>query len=371
MVCNIFIKGPIGSDDVEKGVELIDVISQVKAYPNASRLLVNIDSPGGYTKVGHAIADYLSSLSIPVDTVADGMCASIASRIFMIGQNRIIIDGTRFRIHNPWMTTEGDADHMQEAADFLKSSEDILIKIYDEVTGLGKVGIDALMKEDQDMSVEKVLELGFATAIKPRMNAVAKYKLETKTIMDNKQKSGFMKGLKALGDIMKDLAGLPIDKNMMVKDDKGTELELMAPDMSPATAVEVGTLVMSGGQPASGSFTLPEQGVVIEVTDGVIATVTPIQAAQTVQASADMEALKKENEELKAKLAESDKKALESENNTKAVEKRINELTESLNKIASTHQPKGSTQTFRKESEKGEKSLKERIKEREEQLKTK
>lgn len=367
MVCNIFIKGPIGSDDVEKGVELIDVISQVKAYPNASHLVVNIDSPGGYTKVGHAIADYLSSLPTPVDTVADGMCASIASRIFMIGQNRTIIEGTQFLIHNPWMTTEGDADHMQEAADFLKSSEDELIKIYDSVTGLGKVGIDALMKEDTPMTAEKAVELGFATAIKPRMNAVAKYKLETKTIMDNKQKSGFMKGLKALGDIMKDLAGLPIEKNMMVKDDKGTELELMAPDMSPATAVEVGTLVMSAGQPASGTFTLPEQGVVIEVTDGVIATVTPMQAAQTAQASADMEALKKENEELKAKLAESEKKAVESDKNTKEVEKKINELTESLNKIASTHQPKNTTQTFRKEG--GEKSLKEKMKEREEQIK--
>lgn len=362
MECNIFIKGPIGSDDVETGVELIDVISQVKAYPNASRIVVNIDSPGGYTKVGHSIAQYLTSLSTPVDTVADGLCASIASRIFMIGQNRTIISGTQFLIHNPWMATEGDADHMQEAADFLKSSEDELIKIYAESTGISKDGIDGLMKTDVPMTAEKAFELGFATAIKPRMNAVAKYKLETKTEMNNTQKSGFMKGLKALGDIMKDLAGIPLDKNMMVKDDQGTELEIMAPDMSPATSVEVGSMVMNAGQPAEGTFTLPDQGVVIEVSMGIISTVTPIQAATTpaVQASAELEALKKENADLKSKIEESEK-------NTKEIEKRINDLTESLNKISSNHVPKGVVQNFRKEG--AEKSLKDKMKEREDQIK--
>lgn len=365
MIGHVFINGVIGSDEREKGVELIDIISQVKAYPSATSLVVNINSPGGYTKVGHAIADYLQSLSIPIDTIADVLCASIASRIFMVGQNRTIIQGTEFLIHNPWMATEGDADHMREAADFLEESEKELIQIYDSITNIGKEGIDGLMKTDTPMTAEKAYELGFATAIRPRMNAVAKYKIETKpelkTTMDNKQKSGFMKGLKALGDIMKDLAGLPPEKNMMVKSEDGQELELMAPDMSPATAVEPGVIVMVGGQPAAGTFVLPEQAVTIEVVDGVISAVNPIQDKTLETALAKITALEKENAELKASKEESEK-------NTALVETRIISLTESLNKIQSKHTPPTPKQEFGKPIQQTL-SLKERIKERETQYK--
>src|SRR5690625_5103242 len=85
---NIYINGLIGTrlnekgEVEEKGVELLDVILQVKNQPKAESFTVYINSPGGYVDVGFEIHDYLKSLGKPIKTVGQGMVASIATVIF-------------------------------------------------------------------------------------------------------------------------------------------------------------------------------------------------------------------------------------------------------------------------------------------------
>ena len=94
MTGNIYINGSIGTfydengNVLDQGVNLLDVILQVKNQPKAEAFKVYIDSPGGYVDVGFEIYDYLKSLNKPITTIGQGLVASIATVIFMAGGHK-------------------------------------------------------------------------------------------------------------------------------------------------------------------------------------------------------------------------------------------------------------------------------------------
>ena len=101
MTGNIYISGQIGSFDGTPGIELIDVVSQVKKQPKATAFNVHINSEGGLVDVGFDIYHYLKSLGKPITTIGSGIVASIATVIFMAGSKRLIRENTPFMIHLP------------------------------------------------------------------------------------------------------------------------------------------------------------------------------------------------------------------------------------------------------------------------------
>ena len=175
MAKQIKINGTIGTYKDEggvevKGVELVDVISQVEAIAQTeNEIQVIINSPGGLVDVGYSIYDYLTSLKKQgktITTIINGMCASIATIIALAGDKRQIVKGSKFLIHNPYLNNvTGDADMMREYAQTLDIVEGGLAKFYSKVTGIGQSAIDLLMKEDKEITSEKALELKFVTEI--------------------------------------------------------------------------------------------------------------------------------------------------------------------------------------------------------------
>lgn len=339
MIGNIHINGVIGELGETPYVELSDVISQVQNQlkQGAERIVVNINSVGGDCNVGHAIAEYLESISVPVDTIATQKCCSMGSRIFMIGQTRTLIDPVDFLIHNPWTSgVQGDASYLESAANELRGEEDKLIGIYSKVTGISKEGVSALMKEDKPMSAQKALELGFATHIKQQLKAVAVLKKET---MEDNKKNVLIKALDDCFTAVKKAFGSenPTSKTletkgMMVKDDQGKSFEIWNPDGTEATEVTTGSIVMVDGQPApDGTYTLTELGISMEVLMGVVTAVNPIEAAAAPQ-TPDTSALEKEIEELKAAL-ENEKK------NSQLVEEKADKAITALRALTSKHEP--------------------------------
>lgn len=77
----------------------------------ASPLMVRICSPGGDVDAGVAIYDYLRLRQGPVLTVGFGCMASIATLIFMAGDERQVSPGISFLIHDSSVSTD---EHTQE-----------------------------------------------------------------------------------------------------------------------------------------------------------------------------------------------------------------------------------------------------------------
>jgi len=292
---NVFIKGQIGSFGMFPGFELIDLITQVEKLKDAPELIVQIDSPGGFSDVGFAMYDYLVSQKKPISVIATGQCCSIATIIAIAGDKgkRSIVKGTDYLIHNPFLQdVTGDADELQRAADFAREEEDRIIAFYHKHLGISKSGLDAIMKENKFMPLEKAVELGFFDSIidgvlpvnklKPIAisNLILNYKktdpMDAKELKDIKDEQSSI--LKLLNAILKGIGIKGNIKNLAVKTTEGVELTIEAAGDTYA----IGDPVMVAGAPAvSATYILEDGNTIVTDAAGLIAEIILPQAAMT------------------------------------------------------------------------------------------
>lgn len=164
----IYINGVIGDD-----TNLIDVIRQFKALNNPQSITVMIDSVGGCVDTGKSIYNYLKGLNIPVTTVAE-RAYSIASYIFFAGDNRMVVQGDdRLMIHFAWASVDGHASQLEMVAKELRAIEKEFVEFYSNNTSIDAITIQQLLHNETFLTAQEAVELGFATAIKNELSAVA------------------------------------------------------------------------------------------------------------------------------------------------------------------------------------------------------
>lgn len=325
MIGKINIIGDIGSyedkqGNLIKGVDLMDVIAQVKSQPQALSFEVTIDSLGGFCDVGYAIHDYLKTIKKPITTIAVNKCASIATVIFLAGSIRTPL--CNLMIHNPWIgNVSGDADEMERAAADIRAEEDKLIDFYAKATGLEKIALDALMKKETYIDPEMAVKLGFATqaptenlTLNKDYKAVARL---NETPMSKETKDLLSKMGETLDTVKAFMSGKKEDKKqpakaLMVPDKDGKNLNITNADGSEITGVPVaGNMVTVDGAPAEGEYVLPSLNVSITVGAGVITAVTDMTQdsaeKQLETANKKIVDLEKENLAMKAELEENKK----------------------------------------------------------------
>lgn len=179
---HIYIHGNIGTYTNEKGVEikgveLLDLIAQVKSQPKSTAFLAHIGSPGGLVDAGNQMYDYLMSLKaagIGLDTISDSYIdtetgepkagvGSIATKLFLSGTNRTIIEGHEFFIHNPWTQITGDTVRVKAELKGLEQTETELRSFYQQHTTVTEAGLKGLMDNETAMPADMAVKLGFAT----------------------------------------------------------------------------------------------------------------------------------------------------------------------------------------------------------------
>lgn len=327
MVGKIYISGLIGSFGEEKGVELIDVISQVRKQPDATSYEVYINSEGGVVDTGFDIYNYLVSLGLPVTTIAGGVkeenftgsriVASIATVPFMAGSKRIIHPNTRFMIHAPMGSIElASAEEMQNRAEEIKKVEERISKFYSEQLNLGKEAISPLLKKDTWINPEQLDSLGFTTKDNS-LQLVARVTVKNELKTNKKMSKG---KLQAFLDFIK---GREIVNKMIFSAD---QKEINFPELADDAPIEVGAKANYDGQPAEGEITGADgkvyvfsSGILSEIKDPAAEedTLTEDQMIEaltaTLEVAAELEgrvstletetvAVKKERDDFKVKL---------------------------------------------------------------------
>lgn len=84
---------------------------------------------------GIAIYNQLKNHSATITVYIDGLAASMASVIAMVGDTVIMPKNAMMMIHKPWGVSWGDANDMREYADLLDKLENVLIPAYVAKTG--------------------------------------------------------------------------------------------------------------------------------------------------------------------------------------------------------------------------------------------
>jgi len=303
---NIYINGAIGANDGEIGVNLIDVVRQVKGQPFATSFNVYINSEGGYVDVGFQIYDYLKSLKLPITTIGQGLVASIATVVFMAGDVRKLKVGTQFMIHLPSGEVGGTADEITTYSEMLKATENKMVKFYQDTTGLTDEAIRPLLQNETWLNSSDAFDFGFLTEYEIPYNAVAKYENLKTEIKMTKEDKGWIEEQFAKFTAM--FGKKP--KAIMLKDANGVEIEF--PTVEEGQTPAVGDEAMVNGQPAEGEYIMPQLANATVVCSG--GKVTEIKEAEGED---EMATLQAENEALKQQLAEATAKA-DSEANAKA-----------------------------------------------------
>lgn len=289
MVGNIKIIGQIGSDYDEdgnitlRGVELVDVVTQVRALKESGFDTINfqINSPGGYVNVGNDIAQYMSDLKtqgIKVNTEQIGQVASIAVTLLLEGEERTVTDEGIF-IHNPWNEPTGpmDAPKAKYFADHMQSSKDDMLVRYTSKTGNPASALEPLMDAETAISGEQAVSLGFATKLKSKA-----FQLKASI---KKEDMDFKKTLEEIKASIKALAS----------DTKALDVKLAGGKVGVSDAADesglVGSSFMVDGAPAQDGDMPMEDGRIITISGGKVTAIKPAPAAPAQDNTAQIAAL--------------------------------------------------------------------------------
>jgi ATP-dependent Clp protease protease subunit len=131
-------------------------------------LKVRIASDGGDIATGFAIYNMLASHPAHKVVTVEGLAASMASVVAMVGDEVRIPKNAMLMIHNPWGSITGSADQIESFAEALNIMRENIVDAYVQRTGLTAEKVAVLMDKETWLSAEKAVKLGFAdTVIEP------------------------------------------------------------------------------------------------------------------------------------------------------------------------------------------------------------
>lgn len=311
-----------------------------------SEIEVELRSPGGSVEQGLMIYDLLRNSGKKVKTVGYQL-HSIASIIFLAGDERLISENATPLLHHPallpWdLDGRLTANDLESIAEAIATLEGRMMSIYTERMGLSPENaalFDEKLQSEWTMTADDAVMWGLATGkIQTTANA-AKIKglfYSEKAIALKKPNTQYMdlsKALEELKGIIKDAkasftgkakAGSVTTTSETVKVlyFEGDQLEAgkaVFSDEAMTTAAPAGSYEIDGGMT-----------VLIETDESGVSTVTSI-----TEESEDVEALKKENENMKAELEAMKKEKADAEAKAEAAATALKAMNETLTSLES------------------------------------
>lgn len=128
---------------------------------------LHINSYGGSVFASISIFNYLQSLGKNITTINDGICASGASLIFMVGDERIMPENTMLMIHRASTFAWGNCNELREQADILEKLDNstVMANYKNHFKGTDDELMELIDKETW-LSAYECLEKGFCTEVK-------------------------------------------------------------------------------------------------------------------------------------------------------------------------------------------------------------
>ncbi len=150
-----FMDNDVSSYTLAKEIEGLDV----------DTIHVHINSYGGEVAEGLAIYNMLRQHKAKVITYCDGFACSIASVVFMAGDERIMNNASLLFIHNAWTMAAGNANDLRKTAEDLDKITSASIKAYMEHVNISGEELRELLDNETWLTPDEALEMGFATKI--------------------------------------------------------------------------------------------------------------------------------------------------------------------------------------------------------------
>ena len=145
---------------VDSVAELCIAVKKIEREYYESTIRIHIHSDGGDLHSGLAAMDFLRSCRSRIVTIAEGVCASAATFIFLGGDSRIVSRNAYILIHQLgseiWGKYEDMKDEMYKCDRLMRHMK----RIYLRETNLPEEKLDKLMKRDLYLSYKKCVKYG-------------------------------------------------------------------------------------------------------------------------------------------------------------------------------------------------------------------
>ena len=148
----------------EEDVTSFEIAEQL-SKTDAEEIAVYISSYGGSVAAGLAIYNALKHHGARVKTYCDGFACSIASVIFMAGDERIMSNASLMMIHNPWAYAQGNAEELRKTAEDLEKIGEASVNAYLERASVSEEEVRKLLDNETWLTPTEALDYGFATAV--------------------------------------------------------------------------------------------------------------------------------------------------------------------------------------------------------------
>lgn len=134
---------------------------------------VYINSYGGEVAEGLAIYNALKRHKAKVTTYCDGFACSIASVVFMAGDERVMGNASLLMIHNAWSYASGNSEELRKQADDLDKITQASVEAYKAHSSLTEEEIKVLMDAETWILPNEALDYGFANCVDDEENKKA------------------------------------------------------------------------------------------------------------------------------------------------------------------------------------------------------
>src|SRR5690606_13224419 len=202
--------------------------------------------------------------------------ASMGTVLFMAGQKRIVLPGTKFMIHLPMGGISfATAEEMEAHSKHMKDVENKVINFYTKELGLNKEAVSPLLKNETWLNEKQLIDLGFVTP-------VTEMKIAAIANKSTNKKQNKMSKKNRLQTILKAIFDKDVNKVIYTADEK----ELVFPDLEEESPIEVGARATLDGQPVGGTEEAP---VMVVGQDGNTYVFVDSMVKEIVEPGADDE----------------------------------------------------------------------------------
>lgn len=162
---DIYIFGDITSWPwLESDVSAYNLSKEIAGL-DVDAITIHINSYGGEVAEGLAIYNELKKHKAKVTTICSGFACSIASVIFMAGDERVMNESSLLMIHNAWTRVSGNAEALRKQAEDLETITQASIKAYMTGAAITEDKVKELMDNESWILPSDAVLWGFATAI--------------------------------------------------------------------------------------------------------------------------------------------------------------------------------------------------------------
>lgn len=170
---DIYVYGVIGTDWFGDGVSAKQVADDLKALGKVKTIDLRINSEGGSVFEAKAMYSLFNEHSAKIVVHIDGLAASAASFLAMVGDEIEIAEGAFVMIHNAYMFAMGDARAMRQAAEMLDTVNNTIIDVYAGRTKGDRAKIAQMMDDETWMTGAEAVKNGFADRMVENLKVAA------------------------------------------------------------------------------------------------------------------------------------------------------------------------------------------------------